>query len=181
HGARRDDVEHGDLQYLRRVVERHAVRDPAAAVVAAYEEFLVAERAHDLDLILRHRALGVAGVIGLAVRLLAVAVAAEVGGDDAEALRELGRDLVPDDVGLRVAVQQQQRRPHTALDEVDRRAARPDAPLPESGEQSVHERNSLPWRTSVPERPGTAPSAISLRGRFFRSSVSARSRSGTSS
>src|SRR4029077_1526847 len=143
------------------------------------EELLVAERAHHLDLVLRHRALGVVGVVGQAVRFLAVAVAAQVGGDHGEALRELGRDLVPDRVRLGVAVQQQERRADPALHEVDRSAARPDAALPESREKAVHERNSLPWRVSGPERPGTSPSAISLRGRLFRSTASARERSGT--
>ena len=49
-------------------------------------------------------------MVGVARRLRAVAVAAQVGGDDREALGEPRRDLVPHDVGLRVAVQEQQRR-----------------------------------------------------------------------
>ena len=46
----------------------------------------------------------------VARRLGAVAVATQVGGDDSVVLSERGRDLVPHDVGLRIAVQQQQRR-----------------------------------------------------------------------
>mgnify|MGYP003694757717 CR=1 FL=1 len=143
HRARRDDVEHGEPENLRRMVERHAVRDAAAAVVADDEEFLVAERPHDFDLVLRHRPLGVVGVVGQAVRLFAVAVAAQVRGDHAEALGELRGDLVPDGVRLRIAVKQEQRRPDAALDQVDRRAARPDASLLESRKEPVHEREFL--------------------------------------
>ncbi|MNR41524.1 hypothetical protein D3C85_1599190 [compost metagenome] len=47
-------------------------------------------------------------------RLAAVAVAAQVGGDHGEMLGQLFGDLVPDDVGLRVPVQQQQARPAAA-------------------------------------------------------------------
>ena len=96
-------------------------------------------------------------------------------------LRELRRGPVPDRVRLRVAVQQEQRRACPALNQIDRRAARPDALALEAWEEPVQERNSLPCMASDPDLPGTEPSAISLRGRFFRSSVSARARKDTSS
>jgi hypothetical protein len=66
-------------------------------------------------------------VIVSAGRLRAVSVAAQVGGDDGEALGEPRRDLVPHEVRLRVAVKEQQRRAGAAADEVDLRLARRDA------------------------------------------------------
>ena len=107
------------FEHPLRVVERHAVRDAGAAVVAGDEEALEAERAHDLDLVLGHGAERVVGVVAAAARLGAVAVAAQVGRDDREVLGEPRRDLVPHDVGQRVAVQQQQRRPVAAVAQVD--------------------------------------------------------------
>ena len=47
-------------------------------------------------------------MVGIAVGLTAVAIAAEVGDDDSEILGELGGDLVPHDVGLGVAVEEEQ-------------------------------------------------------------------------
>src|SRR5207247_7770162 len=49
-----------------------------------------------------------------AVGLTAVAIAAQIGGDDVESLRELRRNLVPKHMRLRVAVHQQDGRTATA-------------------------------------------------------------------
>ena len=93
------------------MIERHAVRDAAAAVLADDGEALEAEVLHDVDLVLRHRALRVVRVVGQALRLAAVAVTAQDRGDDREALGERGRDVAPRVQRQRRAVQQQQRRP----------------------------------------------------------------------
>ena len=83
------------------MIERQAVRHPRAAVVADHREALEAERAHHLDLVGRHRALGVRRVIRRARGLVAVAVAAQVGRDDGELARQHRRHAVPHRVGLR--------------------------------------------------------------------------------
>ncbi|MNN39452.1 hypothetical protein D3C81_1534910 [compost metagenome] len=44
------------------------------------------------------------------LRFVAVAIAAQVAGDDGEMLRQCIRHLVPDHMGLRMAVQQEQGR-----------------------------------------------------------------------
>ncbi len=62
--------------------------DAAAAVLADDGEALEAEVPHHLDLVLRHRALRIVRVVGQPLRLAAVAVAAQVGGDDRELLGE---------------------------------------------------------------------------------------------
>ena len=104
-----DDVQHRDLGDRLRVVEGHPVADPGSPVVADDGELVEAELAHDLDLVCRHRALGV-GLVDMAARgLAAVAVAAEVGEDDGVVFGEDGGDVMPHDVGLRVAVEQQDR------------------------------------------------------------------------
>jgi hypothetical protein len=54
-----------------------------------------------------------------AVRLCRVAIAAQIRRDHGEALGQPGRDLVPGEVRLRVAVQQQERRPAPACRKVD--------------------------------------------------------------
>ena len=108
HGMGGRDVEQGSLLDALRVVERQAVGDPGAAVVADHGEALEAERGHDLHLVLGHRSLGIVLVPHAAVRLAGLAVAAQVRKHDREALGQAGRDLVPHDVGLRIAVQQEQ-------------------------------------------------------------------------
>src|SRR4051794_9411268 len=53
--AGRDDVDDREPLDALGVVERHAVADPRATVVAADGESLEAERAHERDLVARHR------------------------------------------------------------------------------------------------------------------------------
>jgi hypothetical protein len=109
--ARRDDVEDGERGDRVRVVQRQPVPDPRPAIVAREAESLETERAHDEQLISRRRPLGVLGVAGARSRLGAVAVTAEVGEHDGVLARQDRRDVMPDQVGLRVAVQQEERRP----------------------------------------------------------------------
>ena len=75
---------------------------------------------HHLHLVEGHDALGVVAVVGRPARLAAVPVAPEVGGHHGEMPRQGAGRLVPDGVGLGVAVQQQQRRAGTAPHELDR-------------------------------------------------------------
>ena len=92
------------------MLHREAPRHPRAAVVADDRKALEAERAHHLDLILRHRALRVVRVVLAVRRLAAVAVAAQIGHHHGKALGEARRNLVPLDMRLRVAVDEEQRR-----------------------------------------------------------------------
>ena len=107
------------------MIERQAVRDAPAAIVAAHEESAsMPEAAHQLDHVARHRALAVRRVIGRGRRLGRVAVAAQIGHDERIACRQARRDPVPDRVRLRETVQQQQRRalpaaPKANVDAVD--------------------------------------------------------------
>ena len=55
-------------------------------------------------------------MVGQALRFVAVAIAAQVAGDDGVVLRQGLGHLVPDHMGLRVAVQQEQGRAATAFD-----------------------------------------------------------------
>ena len=91
HVERRHDVDHGEALDALRMVEREPVRDAAAAVVADDGEALVAERAHQRDQVGGHRALAVLRVIELGRRrgrrLGRIAVAAQVGNDEARSRR----------------------------------------------------------------------------------------------
>ena len=64
-----------------------------------------------------------------------VAVAAQVGADDGEALGEPRRDPVPHRVRLRIAVQQQERRPAAADPQLDLGTRAGDAPRLETGKE----------------------------------------------
>lgn len=80
---------------------------PRATVVCADEELVEAERAHQLDLILRHHPFGIIGMIRQTGRFGAVAVAAQVSRDHVLVLCQRRRDVMPDHMGLRMAMQQQ--------------------------------------------------------------------------
>jgi hypothetical protein len=105
----RHDVEHRELGDRLRVVERHPVADAGAAVVSHHGELLKAQLAHHQHLVPGHRALGVGLVVAAARGLAAVPVAAQVGEDHGVVFGEDGGDVMPHDMGLRVAVQQQHR------------------------------------------------------------------------
>ena len=78
------------------------------AIVPGHEKLAVAELFHHLDLVMRHRPERVVDVVGPAILGTdAVAIAAQIGGDDMEMLGEAVGDLAPRGVGQRVAVQQQ--------------------------------------------------------------------------
>jgi hypothetical protein len=83
-GPRRYDVEDGDLADMIGMVERHAVGDAAAAVVAGDAEALESEGGHRLHLVLCHRPFGVGIVLAIAFRFAAVAIAAQVRRHDGE-------------------------------------------------------------------------------------------------
>jgi hydroxyethylthiazole kinase-like sugar kinase family protein len=90
------------------MIEAHAVQHAGAAVVAGGEEFLVAERGHDLDLVLRHGAERIAGMIVAAGRLFGIAIAAQVGANDGEFLAPAcGATFCPVHMVERIAVHQQ--------------------------------------------------------------------------
>ena len=91
----RNDVEDGGAQDLVGMIETHAVQHAGAAVVAGGEEFVVAERRHHLDLVLRHGAERIVFMVVAARRLFGIAVAAQIGGDHGEVLGQFWREFLP--------------------------------------------------------------------------------------
>ncbi len=125
HRRGRRDVEECEALDRVRVIERHAVGDPRPAVVPHHGEASEAQAPHHLHLVEGHGPLGVGAVVPTAGRLRGVAVAAQVRRDDRVAgLAEARRDLVPGDVRLGVAVEQQHRRSGAGDGDPDPRAAR---------------------------------------------------------
>ena len=102
--------------------------DARAAIMRDDIEAVEAQHGHHRDLIGRHRALRIIRVRGIARQFFAVAITAQVGRDDREAFRKLGHNLVPGQMRLRVAVEQQQRRSRTADRGADAHAVRIDVP-----------------------------------------------------
>ena len=139
HLAGRRDVEGGELQHAFAMVERQAVRDAGATIMRADEEALVAQRAHDLGHVMRHGALRVWRVVGVARRLFGIAVAAQVRADQGETLSQSRGDPAPHHMGLRIAVEQQQRRPLPARPHTNPRARRLNVEQAKTGEQIVRD------------------------------------------
>ena len=119
--AGRNDVEHRRPGDLVGVVQRHAMDHAPAPVVADSRELVEAEVFHHLDLVLRHGALGVVGMVPAAGRLAAVAVAPQVRRHHREGLGQFRGRLRPGNVRQRVAVQEQDRGALPADHAVDRR------------------------------------------------------------
>ena len=94
----RDDVQNGRAHHAFRMVEAHPVEHARTAVMAGGIKALVAKRRHDLDLILRHGAKGIAAVIVTARRLFGIAIAAQISGHHRELSRQSRSDLVPGEV-----------------------------------------------------------------------------------
>ena len=90
---------------------------------------------HDLDLIARHFAFAVIGMIGQARRLCTETVTTQIGDDDGESFREFRCHAMPDQMRLRIAVQQQQRWATAADQGVDFNAIGVNAFL---GEGAIH-------------------------------------------
>jgi hypothetical protein len=91
--------------------------------VAGGVKFVEAKRLHYLDLVLRHGAERIAGMVVAAGRLFGIAIAAQIGGHHSEFARQGGRHLQPGQMVERIAVHQQQRRPTAAGNGNDARAA----------------------------------------------------------
>ena len=70
---------------------------------------------HDRDHVARHLDLGIGGVVRAGCGLERPAIAAQIRADDGEPPGQLRCDQVPHRMGLRVAMQQQQRRPGAAM------------------------------------------------------------------
>ena len=168
------------LRHLVGVIERHAVADAAAAIVADDGELVEAETLHHLDLVERHRALRVVDVVLAVGRLAALAVAAQVGHDHRVVLRQVRREQPHRDVRLRRAVHQQQRRSRSGVHEIDLGAGCLDARRLEAGKEP--QRAARPRRGLRHHRPAerrqdrrrrASPSISRLSWFSQRSSVAA--------
>ena len=126
------------------MVERQPVRHAAAAVMTHDGKPVEAEMLHQIDLVLRHGALGIVDVVLAVLGLAAVAVAAQVRRDDGVFLRQFRRHAKPRQVGQRGAVDQEQGRAAATDHRVQRRAAGPDLLHPEAGQQARIQRVALP-------------------------------------
>lgn len=176
HVPRRDDVEQCHSGDHLGPVQAHTLCDPDTAVVANDREGLEAKVPHERDLISGHGALGVRGVIELRRWPGRVAVPTQVGKDDRVPVSQFRRHPVPHHMTLRVAVQQQNRRPVAAHGGVDARLVDVDVRafkalelgscLPLPGRTNPHSGPPVPQRrclapslrrTREGHRPGTAP------------------------
>jgi hypothetical protein len=129
----------------RRVVEAGADGDQRAPVVAGQGEPVMAQLVRQRDDVGGHGPLGV----DVAHRLVARAVAAQVGTDDGVVGGEVRGDVPPHEVGLREAVQQHDRAARAADRDVERHVLGDgDALVVESGDGEVH--------VGQPARPGSA-------------------------
>lgn len=101
------DVQNGQGRDGLRMVQSEAVPDPAPAVVAHDGEAVEAQFPHHQKLVVRHRALGIGTVVGIRGRLVAVTIATQVSQNHSVPGCQQRSHVVPDQMGLGVAVQKQ--------------------------------------------------------------------------
>jgi hypothetical protein len=80
-------------------------------------------------------------MLAIGQRLVTVAIAAQIGTDEREAVLQQPCDLVPEHMRLRVAMEQEQRRPLAARAHTDTRARCRDIEQAETGKEAVFDRN----------------------------------------
>ena len=95
HRQRGCDVEQHHFVHSTFVIERQAMCDARAAIVCHHVKAIVAQHAHDFRLVARHLPLGIVRVIRRALRLAAVAVAAQIGCHNRIALGQQWNHLIP--------------------------------------------------------------------------------------
>ena len=112
------------------ILDRFAVPG-TAAIVTGEGEAVMAEMVHEGDLVAGHFAEAIGGDFG---RFAAVAVAAQVGADDAVDLRQFGGDTGPERAGLREAVEEKERRAVAGFGPGDLRAVEGGGAVGEAGD-----------------------------------------------
>src|SRR5688500_6751405 len=111
------------------MIKGQAVGTARAAIVTGDTEAIEAELFHDRDLIAGQGAHRVGGMVWAARRLAAGTEAAQIAGHDREVPSQSRGDLVPHQVRLREAMQQQEPRSVAAVPHVNRRLSRVDPRL----------------------------------------------------
>ena len=119
HMFRRRDVEHRQPRDPIRIVGGQTMGDTPTPVMADDGVAIKPQVRHQARQVPRHGALGIGRMVRVRRRLAAVAVTAQIGHDQGVMPRHQGRQLVPHGMGLRIAVQQQNRRPLASRAEID--------------------------------------------------------------
>ena len=96
------------------MIKRQTIGHARATIMAHDMRPCQAQRIHQPNDIARHFTLGIDGVSRIIGRRLTLAIAAQIGNDHIEMLRQTGRYPMPSHVILRIAMQQDQRRPRAA-------------------------------------------------------------------
>jgi hypothetical protein len=136
HLACRGDVESREARHPGRMVEAEAMGHPPAPVMAGETEGVVTEDAHEAGHVVRHGALGIGRMLRIGRRLARIAVASQIRADQREAVPQPQRHLVPHGKGLRIAMEQEERRARSSRRQVDHRLGHLDVADLESRKQS---------------------------------------------
>ncbi len=158
-----------------RMVQSHAVRGAAAAIVAHERELFKTQVLHHFHLVLRHGPLRVGEVISSPGGLAAISVAAQIRHHQEIILRQRRRNLAPEHVRFGNAMQEQQRRAFfiAAVNCIDRRSRSFDLLALEAGEKfRARLLRRLPARQAGPARAARFPAAGASASaiEFFRNS-----------
>src|SRR5437879_441221 len=117
---RRQDVENGEPVDAMWMVKSHPIGDATATIVSRNREARKSKPLHNGHHVLRHGSLRIWCMVRRGDRAAAAPVAAKIGADDRQVASKKRRHAAPQQVCLRKAVQQEDRRPGS----VDRKSTR---------------------------------------------------------
>ena len=111
YGPRRQDIEDGQAVDAVRMIESHAIGDATAAIMPRDREVPEPKPLHDDHHVVRHGPLPIWRMIRRGDGAATAPVAAKIGADDRKVAGKDRRDAASHQVGLRKAVQQEDRGP----------------------------------------------------------------------
>ena len=148
-----DDIQHTKSFHGFRRIQCQPMRNPCATIMRQDLKAWETEACHQRHHIGGHCALGIRRMIRADRRLGRIAIAAQIRRDHSEITCQNGGHTMPHGMGLRIAVQQQERRPGTGT-------AQPDA-LPIGfacfQREAFKEGHDQPPRRAAPGRPASKP------------------------
>ncbi len=128
------DIEQRQARDRCRPVERHAIGDARTPIVADNGIVLITQGFHQRRHDCRCLALGILAIAGIGLDVAAVAVARQIGHDEAEGARKRRGQSMPAGMGLGITVKQKYGRSLAAEAAIDLDARGGDAASLEAGE-----------------------------------------------
>ena len=119
HFVSRSNIKHRQLLYSLGMVESHTMTYTRASIVTNYKEFFKAQLDHHFYHVLSHSPFRIIVVVSPTFWFRAVTIPTQIGCNYGELFSQTRSNFVPHQVGLRIAMQQQQRKTISSFNKMD--------------------------------------------------------------